>query len=657
MESIELYTRHVQLNHQPKRPNNRVAESFAIGFEPGGSHTSDFGNLYLLFEYPPNDKRINFDKVVEGCGKAFFESGPQTDLESRFKLCLRNLNEIINRSSGRCNIGLVAVANGSMLFSSVGDITMLHARKQSATSLTSGEKNDLFKEIGQGKIHLKDKIILVSKAISANYTQKELARIASSQSMRKAEEQLIASFQSDKDIPYSALIIEAVDQPVEIKDIPAEKSSKPPISTAKFNSLMKEISQSIKEGGKKAKNSIGKTASKTKSDFVPKAGSKIKQSWTNVWSKYINPNPKKAIIAVIITALIITSVILGTSLFSGSSSSTKNLDTASTLLNSAESSLSKNNQASAQESLDKANEYLAKISPKEQEKLNELAQNKKIKESFTTLKQKSVEIGDKITGTTRISLNNSFTIPQSNLNSLVWANNTLYGLDSSKGSILEINPLLGQPIERANNADLKGAKTASSLADAGLAIIGSNNIWQYLPDSGLQQLKVPSKPEAVDIASYLNNIYLLSPSDNQVYRYAKSGTTLSSKAGLLKNLSDGEISKATSLEVKANIFVSNGKEILLFEQGAERSYKINNLPSNFGDIKSLYYNADSGYFLILNSKSNRLALLLADTDSATFSKLYALPGDENISSFTIEPKNSQILINSGNKIISYKIEK
>jgi uncharacterized protein YoxC len=657
MESTQLYTRHIQINHQPKRPSRHFAESFAIGFEPDATHAPDFGNLYLLFEYSPDNTRINFDKIVEGCGKAFFESGPQTELESRFKMCLRNLNEIINSSKGSCNIGLVAIAGNSMLFSSVGDITMVHARKQSATSLTSSDKSELFKEIGQGKIHLNDRVIMASKAIATNYSQKELAHIVTSQSLSKAEEQILMQFETNKDIPYSGLLIEAVDMPTQIDEAPPKDNSRPPISTAKFNSLMKEISKSIKEGGKKAKTSIGKTAAKTKTDLAPKAGSKIKRGWTNFWSKYINPNPKKAIIAVIITAFIILSVVLGTSLFSGGSGVTKNLDTASSLLDSAQSSLAKNNQASAQESLDKANEFLSKITPKEQEQLNQLAQNKKIKQSYASIKQKALEISDKITGTTRITLTNSFNIPQSNLNSLVWANNTLYALDNKKGSILEINPLLGQPIERANNADLVGAKTASSLADAGLAIIGANNLWQYLSDSGLQQLKTPSKPDAVDIASYLNNIYLLSPSENQVIRYAKSGTTLGSRANLLKNLPSGELSGATSLEVKANIFIAKGKEIILFEQGSERSYRINNLPSSFGNIKSLYYNADAGYFIISNDKSNRLALLNADADSASFSKLYALPNDEIISSFTVEPKNSQILLNSGNKIITYKIEK
>ena len=109
--------------------------------------------------------------------------------------------------------------------------------------------------------------------------------------------------------------------------------------------------------------------------------------------------------------------------------------------------------------------------------------------------------------------------------------------------------------------------------------------------------------------------------------------------------------------VFGNIFVPKNKGILLYEQGEERSFKVNNLPENFGDITSIYYNSIGNYLLALNASSNRLALLTLESESANFKKSFALQDDSTISSFAIDNKTSQVFVNSGTKIISFNLEK
>jgi hypothetical protein len=126
---------------------------------------------------------------------------------------------------------------------------------------------------------------------------------------------------------------------------------------------------------------------------------------------------------------------------------------------------------------------------------------------------------------------------------------------------------------------------------------------------------------------------------------------------MLRNVSSGQLDGTSSLAVFGNIFVAKNKGILLFEQGEERSFRINNMPDNFGGIKTIYYNSAGNYFLALNSSSTRIAQLILDSESANFKKSYALPADAIISSFAVDQKTSQIFVNSGSKIISFNLVK
>jgi len=656
MDAIEIYTRHIQINHRPKRPLKSVAESFAVGFEPSPDASSESGNLYLLFEYNDGDKRINLDKFLDGCGKAFYESGIETGFDNRFKLCLRFVNELISSSKSTCNIGLVAIVANEMLFANVGELTMIHSRKGSATSLTTDSSENKFREVGSGKVRPGDSILLTSRAVTASLTQSELGKIISDQPIEQSSQDITKNLQLPEAVPYSVLLVQAEKSPIP-KDLLRQRPDDiPKQAQAKINSILVSFQGHTKRGGQKIKHGLKQSASNTKTKVVPAVLSKSKHGWTKFWSKYINPNPKQAFIIVIISTLIIIGVFLGFSSVYSSTNASKELDDAGTLISSAQASLSKNNTKSAQESIDKAHDILSKISKSDQDKLNQLAQSNKIKRGYSDISSDLANVEDKITGTTRIKLADGFGIEQSKLVAMIWVDNSLYGLDAVSGSILAINPLLGAPAIKATDKDLIGAKALTNQGDTGLIAIGSSNLWQYNPANGLQSLRT-DPGGAVDIESYLSNLYLLVPSESQIVRYIKSGLSLSSKADILKSPSTGGLAKASSLMINGNIFVTQSNKIKLFEQGTESSYDTNGLPDSFGDIKDSYFDLESGYFILLNKDLNKLAMLTISSDSANFVRFYALEGNAPIYSFSIEPKSGQLFINTDKKIVTYKIQK
>lgn len=657
----QIFTRHIQYNYLPKHPARTSTDLLAVGFEPPADASSEYGNLYLCFESLPDDRRINTDNLLQGCGKAFYESGLETEFEKRFRLCLRALNELIIEAKTTCNIGLIATQGSKLLFSDAGTISMLHVRKNKVTKLNGENKASTFKEIGTGKLSAGDKIILCSKAVSTNLTTKEINNLLSDYPLDDLNGVLQTRLDLPKNISFGYVIIATDTVPIAINpNLASEKTDTPSDSKepSKISTILSKLGKTIKHKGKRAGQKVQKSASSASGKIVPDVSSKTKQGWTSIWAKYINPNPKQAIIVVVSTILIIILIFVGiNAVFNNSPGKVKKFDDAIVLIENAQTSKSKNNPSAAKDSIEKAKKLLAEINQTQQDQLNSLANQNKIKYSFSEAQQKVQEIEDSLTSTVRISTSNSFSIPQAKLSSLVWTNGSLYGVNPIDGSIIEINPLLGNPVARGSNPDLLNSVSAQPLNGGGLVAIGKTAIWQYTPVTGLQQLKAASLPQAVDVASYLSNIYLLSPTENQVIRYTKSGTNLNARNSILKNLSAGELASATSMAISGNIFVADGKEIRLFESGSERNFKLSNLPDNFGDIGKIFQNTEKGYFLLLNTAGTRLALLNAESDSASFVRQYAMNGDAVIQAFTVEPTSSQLMLFSDGKIVSNRIEK
>lgn len=659
-----LFTRHIQINHAPKHPGRNSSETFAVGFEPPKELGSEYGDLYICYESKPDDRRLNPDNIIQGCGKAFYESGLETEFEKRFRLCLRALNELIIEAKTTCNISIVAAQNGNLLFSNVGTSLMRHVRHGSSTDLSAKTETDRFTEIGQGKLVSGDKLILASQVVAHSLTAKEITKLLTDYPLDDITGLLEGKLTSPKDLAYSFVLVDCENIDISSTESPDNKQNKSDNSNdinetpAKIGLSLQRLRESVMRHGKKAGSKVQKSAKSASTKIVPNVSTRTKHGWTSFWAKYINPNPKQAIIVVIITIIIIVAVIWGASVFFNNNNRALNqFEQATTLIDSAQTNLNKNNKTAAKEGIEKANEILNALNQSDQNQINQLATLKKIKLDYAAARQQAQNIEDKLNNTVRLSLDSGFSIPQSKLSGLIWTSNALFGINPTDGSVIEINPLLGAPINRGSNPDLIENSSSQVLNGGGLVAIGKTSLWQYTPSSGLQQLKASNLPQSVDVASYLNNIYLLSPSENQVVRYAKSGTNLAGRTNLLKNLSAGSLTGASALTVSGNVFIAQSKEIKLFETGSERSYKLNNMPNGFGEFSKLYHNPEQGYFLILNKAKTRLALLTTESDSASFIRQYALSGDSPIQAFTVEPASAQLMLSSGSKIITNKIEK
>jgi hypothetical protein len=115
---------------------------------------------------------------------------------------------------------------------------------------------------------------------------------------------------------------------------------------------------------------------------------------------------------------------------------------------------------------------------------------------------------------------------------------------------------------------------------------------------------------AVDIASYGRNIYLLSPANNQIYKYSRLRANYSTASDY--NL-DADLANAISMTVDGNVYVlKKGGEIVKLFKGNKQNFKINALGIDISEANKIFTTTDLNQIYILDSANKRI--VIADKD-------------------------------------------
>lgn len=615
-----------------------------FGFEPSSSQSQEFGNLYVVaqFNQELGDKQAKtFEKIA---GQSFFEPGIKVPLHQRFSNLLKNYNQFLTENKiENPDMFVCCVHNGTLSYSAIGKPFGLLHRKSRFISLVNDatDKNNRFSDITEAPIATDDRILMCSHAVHIQFTTHELKTI-----LQDAPSQNFAAAINERfknaDSFFAAVLID-IEQKLNV-----------------FGGLRKKPAKSTKKPSEEPRpekviNNVNSTTKNIKKKVVPQVTQKTKQGWTSLWSKYINPYPKRAIIILICVAVLIIAIVtISITVSQASNSNATKFQQAQDLTKQAQANLKKQNNSAAESEATKAQQILNGFSTTQQHELNQAASNNPKLTSFNNLQAQVLSVLDEIHNTSRISLEGGYSLGNLTLNALLLINSNLYGVDARGNQIVAINPLRKTPTQAIQSNDLGQTTSTAPAFDGGSSyILSGDKVFNFTPPNKLEQLKVSGLPTSVAISSYLNNLYFLSPQQNQVIRYAKSGTTLSSKTELLKNISSSTLSQATSMAVLGNIFISSGQNILVFEQGNQRDFKINGLPSDFGNIAQLSFNDKGQYFLVLNSTKTRLALLSSGSDSADFKRQYAF-GNNNatIQSYVLSPDTNEAFVAVGGKLVS-----
>lgn len=154
-------------------------------------------------------------------------------------------------------------------------------------------------------------------------------------------------------------------------------------------------------------------------------------------------------------------------------------------------------------------------------------------------------------------------------------------------------------------------KAATAMADKDLIIFltESDKVVEYNDGQfSLGETSDEMWKKATSLAVYSKFLYLLSPQDNQIWKYERRK---SSYDGAKEYNLDADLSKAIDIAIDGNIFVLNeGGEIIKLYRGNRQDFEINNITSeDLENVNKIFTLPDQNYIYLLNSQKNSILVV------------------------------------------------
>lgn len=133
-----------------------------------------------------------------------------------------------------------------------------------------------------------------------------------------------------------------------------------------------------------------------------------------------------------------------------------------------------------------------------------------------------------------------------------------------------------------------GIEKVAILADktnVALLASGPSNLYIYNSKTNATEkasiLTGEAWPNATAISSYLSNIYLLSPSDNQIFKYSSLVNSYGAKGGYLINNGSVQLSDAVDMAIDGSVYVLlKTGDVLKFTSGEKNDFALTGMPGN-----------------------------------------------------------------------------
>ncbi len=397
---------------------------------------------------------------------------------------------------------------------------------------------------------------------------------------------------------------------------------------------------------------IGKVGKKI---FQP-IGEAFKLLWNMLWSKYINTRPLLSltifsILVVIVITLISYFVIYNPhnqSLHSNYMQMQKEL----TLIES----LSSSNKTLALQNINKLRDSINNLPPKDRQAINSI-ESKAKQPTLDDLLAKIVVIEDKINNVYRLTpveVYSSSKEAKYTVSAILGDN--LYTVDTLSGDVLAINIKGSTSKIIASKPELKFAENISTGSVNTLLISVKNDIYQVTTSGEVTKQANTSGnwPTSKEITTFANSLYLLSPENDQIYKFSKLTNGYGPKSNYIKNSSAGLLNGASGMAINGGVFVSlESGNILYFNQGIQKDFSVTNPPTDMQNINGIAFSEDPDKLILLNtSKSAFIVLTVSDT-GAQYDKEVVVNETTDISSFVLSNNNKDVYFTTNKSV--YKL--
>jgi len=233
---------------------------------------------------------------------------------------------------------------------------------------------------------------------------------------------------------------------------------------------------------------------------------------------------------------------------------------------------------------------------------------------------------------------------------------SFYAFDSKGNRILEFNQLKGAQAA-AVSVSLDGEFKDAAFDQKGNLVIytATPGVFEYSTKAKTIAKKDISGGAAwgqgEKLANYKEFIYLLSPAQNQIFRYSKtqSGYTKASNY-ITKNV---DLSKAAAISIPDFVYVL-GKDgsILKFAKGTSQKFEITNLPTPFNEPTAIYALPD-GNIYVADPKNKRIVML---DKTGSYQQQFSHDELEALEGFWVDEKTKKLYFLANNKLQSASME-
>ncbi len=239
---------------------------------------------------------------------------------------------------------------------------------------------------------------------------------------------------------------------------------------------------------------------------------------------------------------------------------------------------------------------------------------------------------------------------------LIWAKNQLYIYSRQSKRLARFNPTSQEIVDLQINSNM-GDIVASALRgdNALLFYHNQNGLSQFdltaqAVGQGLANLEINLDGQAnkiVDLAVYSNRLYVVSPANNQIYRYTPTLTGFGQVQNWIK--SDRDLGKVVAMAIDGGIYLLTADgQVQKFVGGQKQNYQLSGLEPALTDPTDIWTDENSDLLYILEPSSQRLIAINKDT--GLLQAQYRSDKFSGLTAMAVDQKNNRAFILSDSKL-------
>lgn len=682
----QFFQRVAKLVPYPSKHATVPALAFAYHFEPPADQELQSGSLFIAIEVMAKDALASqiVDLIIKTIGEEYYNKKFSDEAEVRFEKSVAVLNtqlaKLHETHHGKQINGLnavVAVLNQDHLY--LTQCGKAHARLYRgskcidlAEGLSDGSsKQKTFHGIAEGNLKEKDKLLFATPAVLFEFESKNLNQIVTDNSPASCVQKLSSQLDNENGKSRcAALVVEltsleqAAAEPLESEPSTAMVGK----AQTKLDDMKAATAPIASKASQKLSRGVDKGHAWWKHKAWPSAKHNTKTWWNKLWTNYINPNPKKALSVVVTTILIL---IFGLYALTSNNFNYRNLATnykeviALTETAEAQQSMGKEDQSKTTilSATNKLNlltkQYTDQQIKRAVQQDSDLSGQKNI--SVAELKSRQSLLADKLNNVTRLTPSDVVdfsSIPGFVASFVVQLDDRIYTVDTKSGSLYQIDPNKKTYAKVGQSDGLKSAvaATPSSGRDSIYILTSAPSVLQYSPGKAVTTVKLSGGDwsTGVAIASYVGNLYILAPKDNQIYRHSRTSIGFSASSSYVKRANTTSLKNAASLAINGTIIVADGtRDLTVFTNGLGAATSISKLPERVKGVKQIQLRSASS-LLALTDQTTQLASLEINDQGISFTKQYALPAGLAVTSYSVDSAGTLYVL-TGKKLTSSKL--